>query len=240
MRQTTMLTMLVIAVATTGAEGQVWNEVGDAPAGVPEHQATVGLGPLTTIIGSLDAVKDHVDTYAIEVIDPNMFMVTIGLTNGEALANARLWLWNDTTRGGPELVMANDDSPVAQNFSALLTDPSKWPGGPNGLFDSPGSIDAGGRYLLSVSYFDNNPVDDVGKGTPLANLDEVPHGLWGPNPDAGPFASWQNPGAPNVNGYEIGMRGVTFSLVPEPATLWIMIASLLLPFHAIRRQVGRK
>ena len=141
MRLTQIVAVLAIALATTGAQGQGWDELGDAPEGVPDHQDTVGVGPLNSIVGSLDAVKDHVDTYSIEVTDPLLFMVTVNSTTGEALANARVWLWTDVTRGGPELVMANDDSPTAMDFSPLLTDPSEWPGGMMGLFDSPGSVD---------------------------------------------------------------------------------------------------
>ena len=69
MRLTQIVAVLAIALATTGAQGQGWDELGDAPEGVPDHQDTVGVGPLNSIVGSLDAVKDHVDTYSIEVTE---------------------------------------------------------------------------------------------------------------------------------------------------------------------------
>jgi hypothetical protein len=228
-----MLALLVMALATRSAEGQSWDEIGDAPegpVGIEGHQETVGLGPLNTIFGSLDVgANDHVDTYAIEVTDMSLFSVTISPLGLEVLANARTWLWNDFTRGGTQLVMANDNSPLAPGgLSPLLTDPSTWPGV---QINAPGSVAAGGRYLLSISYFDNNPVDAM--ETALADLDNFPEALHG-LAMAGPFSNWQNPGAPNVSSYQIQLTGVTYS-VPEPGSLVIIIAALLLPVAKTRR-----
>ena len=228
----TQLFAIFFALATSVAQGQIWTEIGDAPAGLPGHQDTMGVGPLTTIEGSLDAVIDHVDTYSIEVTDAMAFSA-MTTSVSELLADSRLWMWTDTTlENGAGLVMANDDNPGG-GLSSLLTDPSTWPGGPGSLINTPGSLVNGGRYLLSISYFANDPNDDM--GTPLADFPADFTALHGPDPAAGPFDSWEDPGtAGNVGAYTILLEGATFSLVPEPATL-ITCCWILLPLGLYRR-----
>lgn len=229
MRQTQILAMLVVALVTSSAGGQSWTELGDAPEGVPDHQDTVGIGPLTTIAGSLDGVIDHVDTYSIVVTDPLLFNVSISPAAGEILSNARMYMWTDPTFAeGGVLLMANDDSPVP-GVSSLLTDPMTWPGS---LVNNPSPVVDGGRYLLSVTYFPNDAID--GAANPLADFPVDLFALHGPDPTAGSFVGWENPGA-NVGNYLIDLQGVAYSLVPEPTSLGMILVAVLMPLSLLRR-----
>ena len=78
-RSLTLATLLGIASV---ANAQVWNEASDAGATPQTAQITMGDGPLTTILGTLDPATD-VDVFQINVTDVNVFSITF---NGTALS----------------------------------------------------------------------------------------------------------------------------------------------------------
>ncbi len=225
-----ILTMAaVLAMFSTPAMAQMWTEVGDAPEGVPGRQDTLGVGPLTSIVGQINrGVGDHTDTYSIIVTDVQQFYATTksffggtATTATGGVADTRLWLWDEL--GNP--LIANDDVNDASlgttdNLRSFISDPSTFTANTGEVVAPTAtgiSLVAGQKYLLSISLFSNDP-DDAG-GVDIFSLGSDFDALHGPNTAAGPFAGWENGASTTVADYTIALRGATFCAVPEPASL---------------------
>lgn len=222
-----------LALSASGALAQIWVEAGDAPSGVPAHQVTAGLGPLLEIHGTLGMTSpvDHVDTYCFEIVSTTAFYATTKVSAGGlaidplgAPFDTRLWIWS--MAGG--LLVGNDDNAGAPDpFASTVSDASTfalW----TGTFGTAGApaptaipgILAPGMYMISISYFPNDPEDAA--LTDLASLGAPFTGLHGPSPGAGPFDHWESdlsPAAAPAATYEIAFGGAGYCAVPEPATI---------------------
>lgn len=209
------IAMLMAAGFATAASAQ-WVEMGDAGDILSGFQTPAGAGMLTSIDGSMDWFTDgdHVDAYLIKVTDPALFFASTQpgdggsfIDDGGSEDDSRLFLFN--TDG--TLVMANDDGPEG-SLESFISDPSTFAGG---LTNSPGSVVAGGQYIVAITYFDNAALD-VG-GFELATFS--PFGdLHGVNPDSdGALDSRGNLGDfDDAWTYRITLGGAMF--VPTPAS----------------------
>lgn len=207
------------------AFGQVWNEMGDAPDGVPARQDTAGIGPLLNINGATSSVdQDWVDTYSIVIIDPVDFYATtassVGRNTGSATFDTRLWLWDEQGN----VLLGNDDT-ASDGLQSTISDPSTFAGFTGGAVnaDAQGIFLAPGKYLLSISGFDNDPFDAA--GVDLVNLGSPFSDLRGPNQNAGAFSVWGQAGA--TGEYRIELGGATFCTIPEPASSTLLVLGSL-------------
>lgn len=193
--KTTILTMLATMGVGFTAHAQVWNEVGDAGQNnVAAAQMTDGIGPLTTINGSLNGNND-VDLYCINITDEARFVASVSAYTGN---DSMLWLFNmDGT-----LQVWNDD--FSSNFLSMITS--------QGVF-------ANGHYILGVSSFANIPVDSDGNDLfgfgawPGPDSDQ----LLG---NSGILAGWNNNGL-NSGNYEITLRGCEYC-IPAPGAAAVL------------------
>ncbi len=105
MRMLAVLTVAVaLAVATTPAIAQVWNEPGDAGDLPYSAQWPVGTGPLVQINGTLFPGGSDADMYCIHIPDPTAFSAT---TVGGTTVDTQLWLFDPTGIG----ITFDDDDP---------------------------------------------------------------------------------------------------------------------------------
>jgi len=126
------------------------------------------------------------------------------------------------------MVMANDDKPNA-SLESYISDPSTFPGT---LTNSPGSVVAGQKYILAITYFSNDALD--GGGTPLASFVGFSD-LHGIDPaSTGVFGSWENNGDfDNGWDYRIALTGATYC-VPEPMSLGLLALGLVGLLYGVR------
>lgn len=238
------LAVAAAAMVTSSSLAQVWPEAGDAPDGVPGRQDTVGVGPLTSITGTITrGAGDHVDTYSIIITDPAAFLASTktsfggsAVTSTGGSADTRLWLW--TNSGAP--VLANDDinsgSLGTDTLGSLVSSPSTFPGLSGGEIVAPTAagvtLTAGQKYLLSISEFANDPVD--GALVPIFDLGSDFDALHGPNPAAGAFSGWENGADSTAFTYTIALRGATYC-VPEPTGIAFALVGAVVLVCARRR-----
>jgi len=229
-----------IAIVTTGSSYAAhWDEAGDAGDGISSAQVTSGVGPLSFINGSMsagpdgvwDGDDDHVDAFAITILDAATFSAT---TNPGATATPGSFIDDGGSEDDSRLalfdmngsfVLANDDAPASEGASleSFISDPSSWPDGAGGLVNSPGSIISGNTYWLAVSYFDNELQDDG--GVEVVEFDSDFDGLHGAT---AAVVMWNNPGDFDLGwDYTIGLTGATYAVVPEPASLSLFGLALL-------------
>lgn len=223
------LLVIAFAFASTAALAQVWTELGDAPEGVPAHQETMGVGALTLIEGGISrGTGDHTDTYCITITDPGTFFASTKISMGGyaltatgGFGDTRMWLWN--MNGG--LLLANDDhAGGTDGLKSTITDPSTFVA-TTGAFGTAGTVAATatpisltpGQYLLSISYFPNDPDDAV--GVDQATIGSPFTALHGKNPASGAFDHWENAAGTTAWTYGIALRGASYCVVPEPATI---------------------
>jgi hypothetical protein len=215
-----------------GTASAGWVESGDAPDGVPGHQSTVGLGPLTFISGVLNRPGgDHVDTYCITVSNVAQFYATTKIFFGGSATNqgglnedTRLWLWD--LNGN--VLLGNDDVNTAalgtDTLASFLSDPSTFAAFTLGELVNPSAagvaLVAGQQYLLSISEFSNDPDDAAG-------VDQVSLGadfdaLHGKNVASGAFHHWENLADADIITYNIALQGAEFCVVPAPGVLALL------------------
>lgn len=230
-----IITAAALALTAGAAHAQTWTEAGDAgefPIG--GYQDTSGIGPITAIDGTLDwTIGDHVDAYSIVVTDPQNFMASTDpsrggffIDDGQLEDDSRLYLF--TTDG--QLVYANDDDAGAGSLESTVMNPAGYPGA---LFNNPGNVVEGVKYILAVTYFDNNLLDAA--GAPLVDFFADFDALHGLNPNAGAADSWENPGDFDDSWtYRIAIRGAEFC-VPTPASGGLFATAGLLAARRRRR-----
>ncbi len=242
-RTSILFLVLLFGLVSKVSAQAPWLETGDAPDGPNVSQPTVGIGPISQIVGQLDRANgDHVDTYAITITNPMTFYASTSEHLGgdllsalpiEGLQNSRMWLWRSSIlrEGLPTIALANDDDAFFPgDLASTISDESSFTMLTTGNVDSTAmgvNLIAGETYLLSISTFDNDPED-------ASNVDLIEFGpdltaLYGPNVAAGPFDHWENSPSSEEGGYIIALQGAEFSVVPEPTSL-LGCVFLAIPF----------
>lgn len=190
-----ILVCLAGLALASAAQAQTWTEVGDADELVP--QVTVGVGPLTLIVGSTSAVSGDVtgvDLYCIRVVDWANFSASLV---GGATFDTQLFLF---TSGGMGIA-CNDDASGLQ--SAL----------------PPGNALYAGRTApevvwIAVSGYNRDP-QSVG-GLIFPNTFSGVHGPTGPG-GGSPLSGWT--GTPARGDYRLALTGVEYCEIPAPGAL---------------------
>jgi hypothetical protein len=193
------LSSLAFATATMFAGPALagtYSEIGDAGQSVATAQYTVGTPSLSNIFGGLTSATDA-DLYVISILNPATFSAT---TVGSAL-DTQLFLF---TLGGAPVYMNDDDSGGLTTESTL----------PAGSGFGPTTA---GLYLLAVSFFGYDPVNDVSQflfESGLSTDVRGPASLVQPNSLGG----WADSGNTGLRGdYDIQLTGAA-SAIPEPAS----------------------
>jgi hypothetical protein len=185
------LLLLALSLSTTAAFAQVWNEVGDAIDLAP-GQMTVGVGPLTNIVGTIGA-SDDADLYCIYIYDYLQFRATTVGQPG-TLSDTQLFLFDANSMG----VTFNDD-----DIGVRSTLTNQW-------------LPGNGFYMIGITGYNRDPVNPAGaliwNNTPFGT-ERAPDGPGAP----GPLAGWV--GTSGTGTYDILLRGATFCAVPEPGTM---------------------
>jgi MYXO-CTERM domain-containing protein len=230
----------VAAIAALGvagiANGQVWNEVGDAGDLTSNAQAVAGLGTLSSIVGNWANGQD-IDMYCIEIKDAQAFVAEVIASTG--FTDTQMYLFNAAGQG-----IAFDDDSGLSLFSRIGNDNTINTGSAPSINGQPNLIaNAGnGIYYLAISRFDADALNLAG-GTQVAN------GIWHDgSPFDGPFAP-DGPGAGSsttlagwiyatasatTGSYTISLTGASF--VPAPGALALLgLAGLV--GHSRRRRV---
>jgi hypothetical protein len=184
------LLLIALSLSTTAAFAQVWNEVGDAVE-LPPGQVTVGVGPLTNIVGAISASTDR-DLYCIYIYDYLQFRATTVGQPG-TLSDTQLFLFDANAMG----VSHNDD-----DIGVRSTLTSRF-------------VPGNGFYMIGITGYNGDPVSAGGliwNNSPFGT-ERAPDG-----PGAGgPLVGWQ--GSSGTGTYDILLNGATFCAVPEPGTM---------------------
>lgn len=156
-------------------------ELPDEAQIITRSNATPCTTPITTVRGNLAGIE--ADMYVICITDPGAFQAS---TVGTAGFDTQLWLFNCDGTG----VTFNDD---AVGLQSTIT----------GQF-----LTAGATYLLAISQYDYDPVDDSGNelwaDTPFG-VERAPDGPGAANPVAGWTGSTAGGGS-----YRIALQGAYF------------------------------
>lgn len=194
--------------ATSVAQAQVHNEVGDAGMFAGTAQATTGAGALTTINGSLDSNGvDFSDFYIIDIKDPLTFSANTFASTG--MGDTVLYLFDLAGNG----IAKNDDQASGIDFLSEL------PAG-NALYSGL----TPGQYIIGITPYGiapawNSPVTVAGD----LNFPITPFtATVGPNAGAGPVIDY---GAFAAGPYDTGAYTITLtgaSFVPTPGALALL------------------
>ena len=200
-----------VLVCSEVAFGQIWREVGDAPALIP-GQAVVGRPSMqVAIITGSFLGADDVDLYQIFIDRPgNLNISTIDMTT----ANTQLFLFDINGNG----VTYNDDNVTPGiGLQSRIT---------NQFVTSPGI------YYLAITQSNNDPLNPNGdliwNNTPFRS-ERQPDGLGAP----GPLNSWTVSPLGSAINYRIELSGVQF--IPAPSAMALLGLGGLL---AMRRRRG--
>jgi Ca2+-binding RTX toxin-like protein len=176
------LLALALAVFVPAASAVNVPEAGDAGDLPGTAQITLGVGPLTSITGTIASSTDA-DMYLIFVSNPGTFSATTVGTPG-TLTDTQLFLFDSSGHG----VIANDDCPGDGLRSCL-------PGGPG----------VTGLYYLAISSFDRDPVSAFGQIFP----DSPFTGIFGPSGPGGccSISGWNSSGGTGT--YQINITGAS-------------------------------
>ncbi len=207
----------LVGLASVASAGPDWTEGSagsafDAPSLPPDADQPKGLGPLSTIGGSLTGIiisrglvtdADFEDLYIIDIFDPIFFAAFTDGADPMGLSastfDTQLFLFD--CAGFP--VLANQDSP------------NPMPANPQGSFlqamstDGTGAVIPGpGLYYLAISGAPNESLGQLAQ--PQFQFDD-PLEISGPDgPDGmSPVAQWAGPGA--VGSYLIVLEGAEFA-----------------------------
>jgi len=227
----------LFAQAAMAAPG--WVEIGDAGQLPGTAQVTTGLGPLTTISGTLPTDPDFInptlppdiDLFRIVISDSSAFSATTVNPETEFI-DTQLYLFRADGTG----VVANGDTDAVESRSTIPA----------------GSVSSApvGEYLLGIALFESRPVNSSGDLLfPDLFFNEAVESPLLPDD---PVADWNSLSIfePFLN-YQINLTGATFALpskptpdpIPEPASLvtWLSLVALLavptLRFARLRQPV---
>ena len=191
----------MVLAAAMAAQAQVWTESPDAPELQP-GQMTLGVGPLTTINGSIFNPDVDADLYCIHIPDMALFLATTTKSAGLFVPDPQLFLF--TTNGVGIVYDTNIVPGTATISGGLLPNPSLYPAG---------------DYLLGYSASDKDPYDSP----TLANM--IFPDIAGPQQLAlitTPLAAWDLNGSASPTSYTITLTGAEYCGVPEPQTLGLL------------------
>lgn len=205
-RISVIVATIVLALGLTAQQALAvaHTESGDAPSLVP-GQTPPGFGALTTISGST-SMADSEDLYRICVTGDSFSATSLG---NVTTFDTQLFLFDDDGTGLARGKVANDDT-AGPPYSSRST----LPNGGTPLVNGGTLSYPPGVYYLGISRYNSDPRD--AGGNPI--FPDTPFtGVFGPNPGAGPLASWT--GEPGLGGgfgpYEITLTGAaTFSSAP--------------------------
>ena len=194
-RALSSLALAAAAFLAGPALAGTYSETGDAGQTVATAQTTAGAPSLSNIFGTLVSGTDA-DLFIVNILDPAAFSAT---TLGSDL-DSQLFLF---TIGGAPVYMNDDDAAGLAGESTL----------PAGSSIGPSSA---GLYLLAVSFFGYDPVNDVNQFLFESGLTTDVLGPAATQPNI--LAGWESsvPGG-RRSGYDIQLTGVG-SAVPEPAS----------------------
>jgi uncharacterized protein (TIGR03382 family) len=203
-----IMALWALCTAAGAAHAQIWVEVGDAPSTLP-GQITLGIGPLTDIVGTLGAPGD-VDLYCIFIHDPAAFGAWTesafppgALGPAGAAFDTQLWLFDHMGFG----VLHGDDSGLS-TLSGIGAVPVPLVGPPPVILP--------GYYWLGISGYNTDPLNPAGSliwlNTPFISQ-RVPDGPGAP----GPLSGWT--GTSGTGDYHIVLSGASFCDVPAPGAL---------------------
>lgn len=154
---------LALALLASPATAVDWSENGDAGELPSGHQTTIGVGPLTSVSGTIDNTSDR-DLFCIRVVDQGLFLANLLCSSDSGLD---LWLFSTTGLG-----ITHNDA-CSGGFTSM-----------SGAF-KPGL----GSYLLGVSANEATARNAGGQAIwaagPLSG-ERAPDGPGAP----GPIASW--------------------------------------------------
>lgn len=180
--------VFVLSIVTTASFAQTWSEVGDAGDLPGTAQATVGVGALTTITGSLWADTD-VDVYCIRITD-------------EAAFKARL-----------QCVAWSGPSPFLFDASGVGVATTDECSGGDKLISST-FVTTNGVYYLAIAPMPITAVagaDDI--WVPVLSTERAPDGPGAANP----VTSWGGaPVVQPINPYTVYLTGAEFCDAPVP------------------------
>jgi hypothetical protein len=172
---------------------RTWQEIldggGDAGDLPGTHQTTGGTGALGAVLG--DNTTSDADMFEIEVCDLFAFSAT---TTGGTAWDTQLFLFSLDGRG----ITHNDDSPSGGLQSTITYS----------------FVPGPGRYLLAVSRYNRDPVDETGQliwaNTPF-NVERAPDGPGAANP----IAAWLGTTAAG-GAYQITLTGACLVTAGPP------------------------
>ncbi len=196
------LSVLALLAAPPGARAQTWSESPDAGDEIVSAQATVGVGPLNTITGTLSAASD-VDIFCITITDPAAFFA--GLLCAQD-ADPNLFLFDSTDFG----VTQNE---TCQSGYTLITG---------------ASVPVAGTYYLAVT---GQGAVALSGAAPIWVEPAPGPGERAPDgPDAGgTLVGWDTSGAFVTNpNYTVNLNGAAYcGLPPVPTvpTSWGLLKS---------------
>ncbi len=168
-------------------------DAGDLPANaqlVTLPEATPCETPLTRVRGRIGASND-VDMYVICITDPAQFRAS---TVGGTSLDTQLWLFRCDGTG----VVHNDDNPDATSGLQSTID------------NRSGCLQQGGIYLLAISLYNRDPVND--RGQPLWNPGGAGRGVRCPDDTLGAntaIAGWSG-NTTSTGFYNIALQGAYF------------------------------
>lgn len=194
--KTRVLAVLAVAGLAGAANAQVWVEVPDAPE-APANQATVGVGPLTSIVGATNDPNDTgVDTYCITVTDWTGFSASLA---GGASFDTQLFLFDINGMG----IASNDDSSGVQ---------SVLPAG-NAIYAGRSAPET---VMIAVSGYNRDPSSAGGLIFP-----NTFSGVFGPTGPGGgsPVSSWG--GNVATGAYTLALTGATYC-IPTPGAFALL------------------
>jgi len=179
------LAAVVMLLVNSNTFGNPWTEVGDAGDLPGTAQTVVGIGPLTTITGTLSSDLDA-DMYKIKITDP------AGFSAYAAAYDPQLFLFDASGMG----VYGNDDG--GSGWDAYL---------PPGHAYSPTTS---GIYYLAISDYDLDPCSSGGLIFPSSPWETV-YGPTGPG-GGSPITHWSGTGS--ADSYTITLTGAAHVPAP--------------------------
>jgi hypothetical protein len=196
---TAALAAVAMLLTITPAGATIWTEVGDAGNLPGTAQITIGVGPLTSITGTLPDNSD-VDMFCIQITDKANFRAAISPL--AATVDPDIWLFNANGFG----ISANNTVTGGQAWVTGANVPS------NGMYylaissDMASALSAGGAIWNPVYVYTERAPDGPGAAQAITG--------WGGNP------------VNDMTSYTVQLTGAGFCEVPEPGSLSVLVAGL--------------
>ncbi len=193
-----------LALATASAQGQSYNEVGDAGQTIGTAQSSgLTVGNSTVSIFGTIASPTDADIFSIQINSPMFFSAS---TVGGSILDTALFLFNSSGMA----IYTNDDASGTSIQSTL-------PGGSSFTMSL-----APGLYYIAISLSGNEPINSNGQ------LLFAPYTGGDPSSVRGPAAGLNPNTLGNFNGLtsfaEMGAYRINLSAVPEPSTFALCLA----------------